>query len=285
MSNVPLKKKRASTGIDKIRVFLDCQVPDILGEIFNVSEELLHVTEKGLGKTISEHYETQPYNHGWDDKFIELVRCPFGSPPPNGFSGAPTSGTIFLLDKVEPRDRLVLRVQFQQFSRFAAPYFQIFIPRGRREVATRFSRRLHETIKSFRGLHLMGDGEPMGALRKFKWSDLILPEDVKRVIQTNVVDFIKKRDVFQRRNIQMRRGIMLFGEPGVGKTLLSIVLANETDANLVAASTQHMASPECIARVFNLARFLSAPTIVSLEDLDLIGGKLSLMNWLILWSY
>ena len=268
-----MKKKHSPTVTDKIKRFLRQPIPNIIGEIFNIPEEFLYLTEMGLGKALETHYETIRLTNGLDDTLIETVRYSFENPHTSNFPNTPTQGLLFLEDKQKPGDRLVLKSHLQQYNRFDEPFFQIFIPRKRKDIAVKFTQRLHEAIKSFKGLHLMGNGKPLRNMRKFTWLDMVLSDAVKRIIQHNVIDFIKKRELFQRRNIQMRRGLMLYGLPGVGKTMLSIVLANETDANLVIASSQHMGGPANVARVFDLARFLAPPTIVCLEDLDLIGGK------------
>ena len=85
-------------------------------------------------------------------------------------------------------------------------------------------------------------------------------------------------EVFDRLGIDPPRGVLLYGSPGAGKTLIARAVANETAAHFV-----HVNGPEVIHKFYgeseaNLRRVFEeaqakAPTIVFLDEIDAIAPK------------
>lgn len=103
--------------------------------------------------------------------------------------------------------------------------------------------------------------------RKYDWSDIVLPEDVKEKLQKNINNFIEATDIYKVNNIQMKRGIILKGPPGTGKTLVGKILCSQTDWSFIWVPPQFVRQG-LITEFCAAARTLS-PTILFLEDLDL----------------
>src|SRR5439155_10334962 len=65
------------------------------------------------------------------------------------------------------------------------------------------------------------------------WADVGGLTGVKQELQEAVEWPIKKPDVFIRVGIRPPKGILLFGPPGCGKTMLARAVATESEANFI----------------------------------------------------
>lgn len=108
--------------------------------------------------------------------------------------------------------------------------------------------------------------------KKFTWDDLILEDEVKVEIQRNIKNLIEYEQIYKKNGLQIKRGLILAGEPGTGKTVLAKILCNQIDWTFIWVTSKHLESPKHMAQIVKLARDLS-PTVLFLEDLDLFGGS------------
>jgi len=103
------------------------------------------------------------------------------------------------------------------------------------------------------------------------WDDLVLPAGVKEDVMAHSVDFLARSDRLAAFGIAPRRGILLTGRPGTGKTLLCKVLMNNSpDITCITIPAVMLTFTYGLQEVYELARDLS-PCIVFLEDVDLVG--------------
>jgi SpoVK/Ycf46/Vps4 family AAA+-type ATPase len=97
--------------------------------------------------------------------------------------------------------------------------------------------------------------------------DLIIDEEVRRVLLRNVVDLHERRELLKAYQVPIRRGVLLYGPPGTGKTYtcryLCGKLPNATRI-MVAGSALFQ-----VGKMFQLARLLQ-PAVLFLEDVDLV---------------
>ena len=111
---------------------------------------------------------------------------------------------------------------------------------------------------------------------------LIIPETIEQALQTDVIEFFDAEATYDRFGIPWKRGVLLHGPPGNGKTATirsllkrvrrpSIVVRDLTNRDF---SGQHM-----IQWMYRRARKL-APCIVILEDVDSLVQKHSLSAFL-----
>ena len=109
-----------------------------------------------------------------------------------------------------------------------------------------------------------------GSFMKFpntKWEDVILPEDVKKKLQVHVIDYLANLDERVAKGLPSKRGVLLIGPPGNGKTLIGKALANSTEETFIWCPF----SEADLADVFMMAREL-APSLVFIEDMATQGG-------------
>ncbi|MBW3022355.1 CDC48 family AAA ATPase, partial [Candidatus Woesearchaeota archaeon] len=116
-----------------------------------------------------------------------------------------------------------------------------------------------------------------------KWSDIGGLEDVKQELKEAVEWPLKQPDAFKRLGIRPPRGILLYGAPGTGKTLLAKAVANESDANFILVKGPEMLSKwvgeseKAVREVFKKARQTS-PTIIFFDEIDSIAPRRGLIH-------
>jgi cell division protease FtsH len=108
-------------------------------------------------------------------------------------------------------------------------------------------------------------------LPKKNWADLALDPLLKDEIRRNTVDFLNRKEEFGKYGIPFRRGVMLSGEPGTGKTLINKIVMNEScDITCISAVPGNLVHTSYIRELYKLARDLK-PSMVFMEDIDLVG--------------
>jgi cell division protease FtsH len=100
--------------------------------------------------------------------------------------------------------------------------------------------------------------------------DVIIKDDVKRRIVSGTIDMFNNIDTYTKNNIPIKRGILMEGLPGTGKTLLSKALCNQIKSTFIWVTADDVKYPENVSAIYDMAREL-VPTIVLFEDIDYIG--------------
>ncbi|MGC8669540.1 MAG: CDC48 family AAA ATPase [Candidatus Micrarchaeia archaeon] len=89
---------------------------------------------------------------------------------------------------------------------------------------------------------------------------------------------IRYPELFERLGIEPPKGVLLYGAPGTGKTLLAKAVANESDAHFIDISGPELVSKfvgeseERLREIFNEAK-QKAPTIIFMDEIDAIAPK------------
>ncbi|KAL6615605.1 hypothetical protein ACP70R_037875 [Stipagrostis hirtigluma subsp. patula] len=97
--------------------------------------------------------------------------------------------------------------------------------------------------------------------------------DIKESIQELVMLPLQRPDLFNGGLLKPCRGILLFGPPGTGKTMLAKAIANETGASFMNISMSAITSAwygeaeKSIRALFSLAAKI-APTIIFVDEVD-----------------
>ena len=115
-------------------------------------------------------------------------------------------------------------------------------------------------------------------ISKVKWSDVGGLENVKQELKEAVELPIKNPAVFAQMGINPPKGVLLYGPPGCGKTLLAKAVAGETEANFISVKGPEIMSKwvgeseKAIREIFRKARQVS-PCIVFIDELDSIAPR------------
>lgn len=113
-----------------------------------------------------------------------------------------------------------------------------------------------------------------------KWNDIGGLASVKQELLEAVEWPLKFPERFKRMGIRPPRGILLFGAPGTGKTLLAKAVANESQANFILVKGPELLSKwvgeseKAVRKVFERARQTS-PTIIFFDEIDSLAPRRS----------
>ena len=112
---------------------------------------------------------------------------------------------------------------------------------------------------------------------KIKFKDVAgLDEEKEELIE--IVDFLKKPEKFSRMGAKIPKGVLLYGKPGTGKTLIAKAIAGEADVPFISMSGSEFIEmfaglgASRVRKLFDRARKLS-PCIVFIDEIDAIGAR------------
>ena len=109
------------------------------------------------------------------------------------------------------------------------------------------------------------------------WEQVGGLQDVKERLKESIEWPLTMPEKFEHFGISPPRGIMLFGAPGTGKTLIAKAIANEAKANFISIKGPELISKwvgeseKAVREVFKKAK-QSSPSIVFLDEFESIAG-------------
>ncbi len=110
------------------------------------------------------------------------------------------------------------------------------------------------------------------------WGDVGGLDKVKQELKEAIEWPLKYPETFKRMGIRPSRGVLLYGPPGSGKTLLAKAVAKESEANFIQVKGPSLLSmwvgksEEGMRKVFERARQVS-PCIIFFDEIDALAGK------------
>jgi SpoVK/Ycf46/Vps4 family AAA+-type ATPase len=110
------------------------------------------------------------------------------------------------------------------------------------------------------------------------FADIGAMDEIKDSLQELVMLPLRRPDLFQGGLLKPCRGILLFGPPGTGKTMLAKAIANEAGASFINVSMSTITSKwfgedeKNVRALFTLAAKVS-PTIIFVDEVDSMLGQ------------
>jgi len=120
--------------------------------------------------------------------------------------------------------------------------------------------------------------EVIDSIPDITYSDVGGLEDQLQEVRETVELALKKPELFKRIGIDPPKGVLLYGAPGTGKTLLAKAVAHETEATFIRIIGSELVQKfigegaRLVREIFNLAKD-KAPTILFIDELDAIGSQ------------
>ncbi len=117
--------------------------------------------------------------------------------------------------------------------------------------------------------------EVMIEIPNMGWEDIGGLEEIKQELKEAVEWPLKYPKLFEKAGIRPLNGILLFGPPGCGKTLLAKAIANESQSNFIAIKGPEIyskwvgESERAVREIFRKAR-QAAPSILYFDEIDAI---------------
>ena len=113
-----------------------------------------------------------------------------------------------------------------------------------------------------------------------RWQDVVGVDDAKNALRESIVYPSKRPDLFP---LGWPRGILLYGPPGCGKTILAAATANELDGYFINVDGSSMMSKwlgeaeKNVSKLFKMARSYAEregkPVILFIDELDSLLGE------------
>ena len=135
---------------------------------------------------------------------------------------------------------------------------------------------MNDFVSAFKEVTPSGLREVLVEVPEVKWDDVGGLEDVKQQLREAIEWPLKNPESYKRLGIEPPKGILLYGPPGCGKTLLAKAVATESGANFIAVKGPEILSKwvgeseKAVREIFRKARTY-APAVVFFDEIDALA--------------
>jgi len=193
--------------------------------------------------------------------------------------------TQFVKYNKNPQMRMLCQKNIEEYvDRAKLLKSQLGGPRARRSGHSNASGGVDESSSNINGVSSeeqelidMISGTIVTESPNVNWEDIAGLENVKQALREAIVLPIAKPELFTGAR-KPWSGILLFGPPGCGKTLLARAAATECQATFFSASSADLLSKwlgeseKLISSLFKVAR-LKAPSLIFMDEIDSVATK------------
>ena len=118
--------------------------------------------------------------------------------------------------------------------------------------------------------HFERDEDLREEIRSRSLDDMVLSPKIRKQLSSDVISFFSEKTWYAEQGLSWKRGVILHGPPGNGKTQTIRALINESKASTIYVRSfwSYRMPPEAsIKRIYQRARDI-APCVVVMEDID-----------------
>ena len=138
----------------------------------------------------------------------------------------------------------------------------------KRAVAAEFLQFVQKLTPSSRESRLCVYGDGTRAIRTASWDDLVFSDSVVNLVRKDFESFLHREEWFRSNRLPFRRGYLLHGPPGNGKTsLIRTMLKTSGLSGYSIRLFQEQTDDAHLARMFRSAAN-AAPSVIVIEDID-----------------
>jgi transitional endoplasmic reticulum ATPase len=147
-----------------------------------------------------------------------------------------------------------------------------------REVLEKLVVKREDFVNALKMVEPSAMREVLVEIPKVKWEDIGGLENVKQALKEMVEWPLKYPESFEKMGISPPKGILLYGPPGCGKTLLAKAVANESGANFISVKGPELLSKwfgeseQRIRELFRRAKQV-APAIIFFDEIDALAPR------------
>ncbi len=140
--------------------------------------------------------------------------------------------------------------------------------------------RMEDFLEALRNVQPSAAREITAEIPKTSWDDVGGLEDVKNNLLESVIWPMKHRNLYNAMDVSSPKGILLYGSPGTGKTLLAKALASRAETNFISIKGAEILSKyvgeseRAVREIFRKAKQVS-PCIIFFDELDALCPKRS----------
>lgn len=146
---------------------------------------------------------------------------------------------------------------------------------------------LEVTMDNFRDA--LRDVEPSAIREVFvevpnvRWEDVGGLETIKQELIEAIEFPLRYREVYDQLRIKPPKGILLYGAPGTGKTLLAKAVASQTSVNFISVKGAELLSryvgesERAVRNIFRIAK-QAAPSMIFFDEIDALAPRRSSAN-------
>lgn len=116
-----------------------------------------------------------------------------------------------------------------------------------------------------------------------KWEDVIGHQKVKELLKESIEMPLLHEDLFKQYDVKPSKGLLMFGPPGTGKTMMAKAVANEMDVSMIVISGADMLKKgyqgaiTILRENFNRARE-NTPAIIFIDEIESMAPSRDLYN-------
>jgi len=123
----------------------------------------------------------------------------------------------------------------------------------------------------YRGQKIDAFGEFL-EVDNISWDDVIITDKIRTTIRRNIENMFKYDKILKQNNVKVKRGVILAGEPGTGKTLICKALIRDSKSSVLYVLPSHIGRINDVGRICRMAKELG-PTLLIIEDIDWLAEQ------------